>query len=180
MAAPASKRRKLQHRNSEDHDDDDDDSFASFGEDELEENNVVDEAGVNGDPRLQQRNANPRVDPRAGAYTAGTFKSSLFKLQVDELLSQIRPRHGKKEAEAEEALHKLKKTIESIPGKEPLLVEDAERQLLMSSKVAVPFPDPRPPQGCEVQARICQTSQYQRYWKLRPQVDQSGKQDSWD
>ena len=97
----------------------------------------------------QQQKALPKRVPnernlRGSTYTAGTFKSNMFKLQVDELLGQTRPRHGKKETEAEAALHKLKKAIESFPSREPLSVDDAERQLLMSSKVAVPFPNPRP------------------------------------
>lgn len=78
-------------------------------------------------------------------FTSGTFKSNMFKLQVDELLEQVRPRHGKKEAAAESALHKLKTTIDEIPARSPLSVEAAEKVCLEKDKVAIPFPEPRPP-----------------------------------
>ncbi|KAL1303251.1 hypothetical protein AAFC00_006665 [Neodothiora populina] len=84
------------------------------------------------------------LEASAAAYTGGTFKSNMFKLQVDEMLAQIRPRHGKRETSAEEALHKLKKAIELIPAREAQSVHDAERELIKKSKVATPFPDPRP------------------------------------
>jgi len=83
------------------------------------------------------------------AVTAAAFKSSTFKLQVDELLKEIRPRPGKREEAAEEALLKLKKTIEQMENRESLAVEEAERQLLMSGKVTIPFPNPRPPKDAK-------------------------------
>lgn len=79
-----------------------------------------------------------------GAYTGGTFKSNMFKLQVDEMLNHIRPKHGKREALAEATLHKLRNAIEQIPAREPLPIIEAERNLIKKSKVAVPFPEPRP------------------------------------
>lgn len=51
--------------------------------------------------------------------TGEVYKSNLFKLQVDELLQRVRPRHGKKEAHAEDALRTLKGIIERIPDREP-------------------------------------------------------------
>lgn len=82
---------------------------------------------------------------RSTSYATATFKSSLFKLQVDELLEQIRPKHGKREAQAEAALHQIKRAIEGVEGKPALPVSDAERELLKTSGVKIPFPDPRPP-----------------------------------
>ena len=73
----------------------------------------------------------------------------MFKLQVDELLDQIRPRHGKRETAAEDALHKLKSTIDQIPAVSPLPVEDAVKRLKKQSKVSVPFPSPRPPKDAK-------------------------------
>lgn len=58
----------------------------------------------------------------ATAYTGGTFKSNMFKLQVDELLSHVRVKHGKKESAAEAALHKLKNAIDAIPTRPALPV----------------------------------------------------------
>ena len=89
----------------------------------------------------------PRAGPEVaanGAYASGTFKSNMFKLQVDELLTQIRPRRGKREEAAETALHALKKSLETAPARPPLSIEEAEKHLLKSSKVVIPFPEPRP------------------------------------
>lgn len=101
--------------------------------------------------RTDQKPANGRlgrddsaVTSGGGAYTSGTFRSNMFKMQVDEMLSHIRPKHGKREAAAEAALHKLKSAIEKTPAREPLPVVDAERSLIKKSKVAIPFPEPRP------------------------------------
>ncbi|KXT08305.1 hypothetical protein AC579_1789 [Pseudocercospora musae] len=84
----------------------------------------------------------------ASAYANGSYKSNVFKLQVDELLTQIRPRQGQREGNAEAALHKFKKTIEQIPQRGPFLLPDAERDLI-KEKVAIPFPEPRPPKDAK-------------------------------
>ena len=54
-----------------------------------------------------------------GVYTAETFKSNVFKLQVDELLEQVKLRYGKREALAENAMRTLKTIIEQLPSREP-------------------------------------------------------------
>ena len=87
------------------------------------------------------------LDP--GAYLAGTSKSNMFKLQVDELLKQIRPRRGKREEAAEKALYSLKTTFDQMPKRGPLSISDAEHQFLKSGKVIVPFPEPTPPKDAK-------------------------------
>ena len=57
-----------------------------------------------------------------GVYTVESFKSNMFKLQVDELLDQVKLKYGKKEAPAENAMRTLKTIIEQIPSREPLPV----------------------------------------------------------
>lgn len=86
--------------------------------------------------------------PSVSALANGSFKSNVFKLQVHELLGQIRPRHGKREVAAESALHTLKKAIEQIQPCGPFTLNDAERDLI-KDKVAVPFPSPRPPKDAK-------------------------------
>ncbi|KAF2466725.1 pre-rRNA processing protein-like protein Utp22 [Lindgomyces ingoldianus] len=83
-----------------------------------------------------------------GAYTAEVYKSNLFKLQVDELLQQLKPKYGKKEAPAEKAMWTLKTIIEQIPSRAPLSIPDSETAL-ESEKIVIPFPNPRPPRDAK-------------------------------
>jgi U3 small nucleolar RNA-associated protein 22 len=46
----------------------------------------------------------------------------MFKLQVDELLDQVKLKYGKKETPAENAMRTLKTIIEQIPDRDPLSV----------------------------------------------------------
>ncbi|EMD00335.1 hypothetical protein BAUCODRAFT_102852 [Baudoinia panamericana UAMH 10762] len=78
------------------------------------------------------------------AYTTGASRSNMFRLQVDELLQQIRPRRGKREDAAEKALHALKAALDESTAKPALSIDEAERELLRN-KIAIPFPQPRPP-----------------------------------
>nr|POF15316.1 u3 small nucleolar rna-associated protein 22 [Quercus suber] len=96
------------------------------------------------DARSKSAKAAHELGGGGGAYSANTFKSNIFKLQVDELLQQIRPRRGKREETAERALHTLKKAIEATSARAPLSVPEAERALRVDSGVVVPFPNPRP------------------------------------
>jgi U3 small nucleolar RNA-associated protein 22 len=65
----------------------------------------------------------PAATLQDGAYTSESFKSNMFKLQVDELLEQVKPKYGKKEAPAENAMRTLKELIEAIPSREALSVQ---------------------------------------------------------
>jgi len=98
------------------------------------------------------------ADAAGAAYSAGTFKSNMFKLQVDQLLDQSRPKRGKREVGVEAALRLLKKTIEQAPVRESLAVDEAERRLLTASKVAIPFPDPRPPKDAKYRLEYAKPS----------------------
>ena len=64
----------------------------------------------------------PAATLQDGAYTSESFKSNMFKLQVDELLEQVKPKFGKKEAPAENAMRTLKTIIEQIPSRDALPV----------------------------------------------------------
>jgi U3 small nucleolar RNA-associated protein 22 len=64
----------------------------------------------------------PAATLQDGAYTSESFKSNMFKLQVDELLEQVKPKYGKKEAPAENAMRTLKTIIESISSRDALPV----------------------------------------------------------
>lgn len=64
-----------------------------------------------------------RYDHHSDIFLAGeAHKSSMFKLQMEELLAEIRPKHAHHSAQTERVLRKLKATIESFPQREPLSV----------------------------------------------------------
>lgn len=127
----------------------------NIGSDDERSASDIDEASTKPSPALSKPGPTPTdasARKRIGdgqTFTSGSFKSNVFKLQVDELLDQIRLRHSKREAAAEDALHKVKSTIDHIPSRPPLPVEDAVRRLLKSDKVMVPFPSPRPPKDAK-------------------------------
>lgn len=75
---------------------------------------------------------------------AAPTNSSLFSLQVDELLRRSKPSYDQIQEQANELLRKLKITIESLPGRDLLPLKDAEKHLLKSQRVPIPFPTPRP------------------------------------
>ncbi|KAH7378732.1 pre-rRNA processing protein Utp22 [Pyrenochaeta sp. MPI-SDFR-AT-0127] len=190
MAPPATKRRKLEHSDS---DSDSEGSFADFdqangvglnesdaeaaadgsdasmddaedldGDEDLsdeDEEEKEEEEGSDNDKSAQEtkqptsgtKASHGQKQPKRsvatlqdGVYTAETFKSNLFKLQVDELLEQVKPKYGKKEAPAENAMRTLKSIIEQIPSRDPLPIPEAEKTL-RSAGVSIPFPNPRPP-----------------------------------
>lgn len=132
--------------------DDDQDDDIDEEEEEDEEDEEEEEAEEEEQEKTKAKDTKKPTKPKqassleasSAAYTGGTFKSNMFKLQVDQMLQSIRPRQGKREATAAEALHKLKKQIDSIPARDALPLVDAERDLIKKSKVAIPFPDPRP------------------------------------
>lgn len=62
---------------------------------------------------------------------------------VDPMLQQTHSKHVECETEAEEALHRLRETIEAMPALGQFNIRDA-RRALKEQKVGIPFPDPQP------------------------------------
>ncbi|CAG8132444.1 unnamed protein product [Penicillium olsonii] len=93
----------------------------------------------------QKRSATRNKDGRSAelAMASGFYKSSFFKLQMDELLEGLRPNHASQVAKSQESLHQIKNAIETLPDKTPQSVFDAEKDL-RASGLAVPWPEPRP------------------------------------
>ncbi|KAJ5348159.1 uncharacterized protein N7506_001412 [Penicillium brevicompactum] len=93
----------------------------------------------------QKRNATRNKDERSAelAMASGFYKSSFFKLQMDELLEGLRPNHANQLSKVQDPLHKIKGAIESLSEKPPQSVADAEKELRASGLV-VPWPEPRP------------------------------------
>ncbi len=57
-------------------------------------------------------------EDKSKVLSTGAYSSTMFQLQVDELLVKIRPATGRM-GKAENALRKLKDIIEHIPNREP-------------------------------------------------------------
>ncbi|EFQ86496.1 hypothetical protein CFE70_005427 [Pyrenophora teres f. teres 0-1] len=188
MAPPATKRRKLEHSDSEaesegsfadfdetnaaeldgsdaqdenesdvemngqeedeDEDEDEGEDMSDEKEDEFEEEEDVHASRKQTAAEKATSASKPHKKPapslQDGVYTAESFKSNMFKFQVDELLDQVKLKYGKKEAPAENAMRTLKTIIEQIPSREALPISEAEKAL-KSAGVAIPFPSPRPP-----------------------------------
>ncbi|RHZ53068.1 rRNA-processing protein UTP22 [Aspergillus thermomutatus] len=85
-------------------------------------------------------------DDRSGelALASGLYKSSFFKLQLDELLSSSKPNYDKQVSRVQEALHRVKDAIERLCERPPMPAFEAERELRTTHGIVVPFPDPRP------------------------------------
>ncbi|KAF2685789.1 pre-rRNA processing protein-like protein Utp22 [Lentithecium fluviatile CBS 122367] len=131
----------------------DDDEEASNGEPE-EQDNMSEPvlrcapATVSKTDNTAKAHKRQDVQPRDGVFTAESFKNNVFKLQVNELLDQVKLKHGKKEASAEKAMRMLKSLIEHLPSRAPASIAEAEKTL-ESAGVAIPFPSPRPPKDAK-------------------------------
>lgn len=103
--------------------DDEDDEEGEEGEEATEAATKLQKSNLkNKDGEKPKSHRQPGAHVQEGAYTAETFKSNVFKLQVDELLDQVKLKYGKKEVPAENAMRTLKAIIEQIPNREPQLV----------------------------------------------------------
>lgn len=82
--------------------------------------------------------------PAELAMASGFYKSNFFKLQLDELLTSLRPNHAKRISKLQDTLHALKKAIENVPEIAPKMISEAEKDLRAASEVTIPWPEPRP------------------------------------
>ncbi|KAI9482662.1 MAG: Nrap protein [Benjaminiella poitrasii] len=75
--------------------------------------------------------------------TAELYKSNIFKLEIDELLSEITVNYEKHKA-LEKALHNLKAIFDAIPDGKPMKLVEFAQDMLKKNKIVTPFPDPQP------------------------------------
>lgn len=74
--------------------------------------------------------------------TAELFKSNIFKLQIDELMKEVKMKKNHEER-LEKVLRRLHDLIKQIPTVENLTLQQAEQQF-NPKKLVIPFPDPKP------------------------------------
>lgn len=120
MAPIPSKRRKLDHP---------DPTLGSTDLDrslEDDEGSMEEEDAVSGTATtLKSANRRPpqgRNSNEGALYAGGTYKSSIFKLQVDEMLAEVQPSYENRMGWVDEALNRLHGVIGAIENREPLLV----------------------------------------------------------
>ena len=72
--------------------------------------------------REKHTNGVTKANTPAASLSIGSYKSNVFQFRLEDLLGNVRLKHGKKESVAEDALRTLKTIIEQIPSEGPLSV----------------------------------------------------------
>ncbi|ODV86774.1 hypothetical protein CANARDRAFT_6343 [[Candida] arabinofermentans NRRL YB-2248] len=119
--------------NSEDLDDDDDDDDESGDEEEqsAKRSKVT-------RPQLSAQ------DVQIARETAELFKSNIFKLEIDELVKELRLKESHCKL-VEKVLHRLHDIIQQVPKSAEFTLTEAEKYISDSKhKISIPFPDPKP------------------------------------
>ncbi|EGV63877.1 Nrap protein [Yamadazyma tenuis ATCC 10573] len=93
-------------------------------------------------PSKKQRKQISAQEIQVARETAELFKSNIFKLQIDELIKEVKLKDANID-KIEKVLHKLHDLIRMIPATENLTLEELEARFT-SKKVVIPFPDPKP------------------------------------
>ncbi|KAJ3032596.1 hypothetical protein HDV00_007333 [Rhizophlyctis rosea] len=118
---------------------------SSDAEEAEEGNDVENKMGKHGKAKSADRlyKAPTNDEMQQLKETSDLFKSNLFKLQIDELLNEVRINHNTT-GPLEKALHKLKEIMDAMSDIPETSVLEATSKLA-SSGIAVPFPHPPPP-----------------------------------
>ncbi|CEP61592.1 rRNA-processing protein UTP22 LALA0_S03e06326g [Lachancea lanzarotensis] len=121
------------------------DEDAKDGDDNEEDEDEEDDDEDRTQDNQQQQHKSGQLsaqDVQMARATAELFKSNIFKLQIDELLQQIKLKDSRI-LKVEKFLHKLYDTIQMVPDWEPTALADVE-SYFKGKIVAVPFADPKP------------------------------------
>ncbi|KAL2843837.1 Nrap protein [Aspergillus pseudodeflectus] len=78
------------------------------------------------------------------ALASGLYKSSFFKLQLDELTAGSRPNYDKQLATLKDTLHGLKELIERLPERPAKSLLEADKEMRTVHGLNIPYPEPRP------------------------------------
>lgn len=118
---------------------DEDDDELDAEEEETEEKTPA----QNGQrPTKKQRKQLTAQEVQIAREAAELFKSNIFKLQIDELISEVKIKDAHV-ARVEKVLHRLHSCILQVQPLENLTLEQAESHF-NPKKVSIPFPDPKP------------------------------------
>lgn len=108
------------------------------GEEEEEEENEEAQQPA----KKKQKSQVTAQDVQVARETAELFKSNIFKLQIDELVNEVKIKDSHV-AKIEKVLHRLHDSISQVPSTDFLTLEEAEKAV-DSKRVTIPFPDPKP------------------------------------
>lgn len=120
MAPLPSKRRKLNH----DSDEIVSDEEAARNTDEIDDQSSAeseDDAPI-AHPKKPLARPNRAHEDDSAIYAGGDYKSTLFKLQVDELLAEVKPNYERRLRGVDEALRTLKGLIDLIEERDAVSV----------------------------------------------------------
>ena len=120
--------------NSEDDDEDDGDDDEEEEEDKTPKHSHP--------PSKKQKKALSAQEVQVARETAELFKSNIFKLQIDELVKEVKLKDSHV-TKIEKVLHRLHDFINKVPPIENLTLQQAENHF-NSKKLVIPFPDPKP------------------------------------
>lgn len=112
------------------------------GTDSGTKDTTIDLGKQNGPLTKKQRKQITAQEIQIARETAELFKSNIFKLQIDELVSEVKIKDTHI-FRAEKVLHRLYDCILLVPAVENLTLQQAE-QAIKAKRVTIPFPDPKP------------------------------------
>ncbi|KAL9622465.1 MAG: hypothetical protein Q9160_003141 [Pyrenula sp. 1 TL-2023] len=105
-------------------------------------------ASANSKPNLSKGSAPLKARSRGQnddlLLASSSYKSSLLKIQLDELLSEVSVNYRESLPLYQSAVRRLEDIIRGLRPKDPLSVQDAEKSLRKSAGIEIPFPEPRP------------------------------------
>ncbi|KAK4653653.1 U3 snoRNP protein [Podospora pseudocomata] len=96
----------------------------------------------------------------AAVSTGGVSRSRAFILEAEELLEEVRIDYKTAFEGADQLLHKIKSSIETIKSQEPLPILEAATKFEKKSKIKIPFPDPQPPKNSNYKVAFAKPSQF--------------------
>ncbi|PWW76794.1 Nrap protein [Tuber magnatum] len=117
-------------------------------EEEMEDISEEDDIGartLEARSRVRKTPQHPSSEQEKAQAVRESYESkfNVFRMETEELLSEIRVDYRKRMAPVEKMLHKLKNIIEKIPRKADATIDEVEREM-RKLEIHIPFPEPMP------------------------------------
>lgn len=141
-AADASVAASLKEGHESDDNNSEDGEDGEDGEEDDDEDGEEEEEEDKQPARKKQKSQVTAQDVQVARETAELFKSNIFKLQIDELVNEVKIKESHV-AKIEKVLHRLHDSIAQVPASAYLTLEEAEKAV-DQRRVTIPFPDPKP------------------------------------